>query len=137
MSYGVGCRCALDLVLLWLWPAAVAPIQPLAWEPPYGASAALKKRKEKIGTTPILQVRKPRLRQAQTLLEVTLSRQCSWDLTPGPPDGKSHTLSVLPRFEVFYWFPIMGAGELVAEGWETCLQGSPSPLTRAGHWTSW
>ena len=32
----------LDLALLWLWrrPAAVALIQPLAWEPPYVAGAA-------------------------------------------------------------------------------------------------
>ena len=31
-------------MLLWLWcrPAAVGPIQPLAWEPPYAAGAALK-----------------------------------------------------------------------------------------------
>ena len=38
--------------MLWLWwrPAAVAPIQPLAWEPPYAAGVAIKskkKRKEK------------------------------------------------------------------------------------------
>ena len=36
--------------LLWLWQrlAAIAPIQPLAWEFPYPAGAALKtKRKEK------------------------------------------------------------------------------------------
>ena len=35
--------------LLWLWPrlAAAAPIQPLAWEPPYAASAALIKKKKK------------------------------------------------------------------------------------------
>ena len=34
MSYGVGRRCGLDLMWLWLWyqPAAVALIQPLAWE---------------------------------------------------------------------------------------------------------
>ena len=34
-----------DPVLLWLWRslAAEAPIQPLAWEPPYATSAALKK----------------------------------------------------------------------------------------------
>ena len=33
-----------DLALLWLWcrPAAVAPIRPLAWEPPYVTSVALK-----------------------------------------------------------------------------------------------
>ena len=36
-----------DPVLLWLWlwcrPAAVAPIQALAWETPYASGAALKK----------------------------------------------------------------------------------------------
>ena len=41
MSYGV------DPALLWLCcrPAAVAPIRPLAWEPPYDAGAALEKAK--------------------------------------------------------------------------------------------
>ena len=35
-----------DLMLLWLWcrPAAVAPIGPLAWEPPYAPGVALKKK---------------------------------------------------------------------------------------------
>ena len=45
MSRGVGRRRSLDLALLWLWHrlAAVAPIRPLTWEPPYAvASAALK-----------------------------------------------------------------------------------------------
>ena len=38
----------LALLWLWLWLAAVAPIRPLAWEPPYASSAALKsKKKEK------------------------------------------------------------------------------------------
>ena len=34
-------------MLLWLWyrPAATAPIRPLAWEPPYAVSAALKGQK--------------------------------------------------------------------------------------------
>ena len=38
-----------DLALLWLWHklAAVAPIQVLAWEPPYAVGAALKKTKKK------------------------------------------------------------------------------------------
>ena len=38
-----------DLVLLWLWcgPEATAPIGPLAWEPPYAVSAALKMTKNK------------------------------------------------------------------------------------------
>ena len=48
MSYGVGHRCGLDPALLWLRCrlAAVAPIQPLAWEPLYAAGAALKKKKK-------------------------------------------------------------------------------------------
>ena len=38
-----------DLVLLWLWcrPAATAMIRPLAWEPPYVTSEALKDKKKK------------------------------------------------------------------------------------------
>ena len=34
--------------MLWLWhgPAAVAPIGPLAWEPPYVTGAALKSKKQ-------------------------------------------------------------------------------------------
>ena len=48
MSCGVGDRCGSDPILLWLWnrPAAAAPIQPLAWEPPYAARAALNRRKK-------------------------------------------------------------------------------------------
>ena len=42
MSCGVGHRCGLDPLLLWLWHrlVATAPIRPLAWEPPYAAGAA-------------------------------------------------------------------------------------------------
>ena len=49
MSYGVGRRCGLDLVLLWLWrkPAATVPIGPLTWEPPYATGVALKTQKTK------------------------------------------------------------------------------------------
>ena len=45
---GVGCRHGLDLMLLWLWCrlAAVAPIGPLAWEPPHATDVALKKKKK-------------------------------------------------------------------------------------------
>ena len=37
VSCGVGCRCGLDLALMWLQQrhAAAAPIPPLAWELPY------------------------------------------------------------------------------------------------------
>ena len=49
VNCGVGRRCGSDLVLLWLWHrlAAVAPIRPLAWEPPYAACAALESQKDK------------------------------------------------------------------------------------------
>ena len=49
VSCGVGRRRGLDLELLWLWCrlAAVAPIGPLAWEPPYAVGVALKKERKK------------------------------------------------------------------------------------------
>ena len=47
VSCGIGRRCGLDLVLLWLWLAAIASIRPLAWEPSYATRAALKKTKNK------------------------------------------------------------------------------------------
>ena len=49
MSCGVGCRRGSDPALLWLWhrPVAIAPIRPLAWEPPYAAGAAQRNSKKK------------------------------------------------------------------------------------------
>ena len=45
LSYGVGHRYGSDPMLLWLWHRleAVAPIRPLAWEPPYAVGEALKR----------------------------------------------------------------------------------------------
>ena len=43
---GVGHRYSSDPVLLWRRPVAIAPIEPLAWEPPYAASVSLKKKKK-------------------------------------------------------------------------------------------
>ena len=43
MSCGGGRRHGSDLMLLWRRPVATAPIWPLAWEPPYAATAALKR----------------------------------------------------------------------------------------------
>ena len=49
MSWGVGHRHSSDPMLLWLWHSlvATAPIQPLAWEPPYFEGVALKSQKKK------------------------------------------------------------------------------------------
>ena len=48
MTCGEGRRCGLDPALLWLWHrlVAVALIRPVAWEPPYATSAALKRQKD-------------------------------------------------------------------------------------------
>ena len=48
VSCGVGCRCGVDPVLLWLWRRleAAALIGPLAWEPACAASVALEKTKK-------------------------------------------------------------------------------------------
>ena len=43
MSCGVGHMYSSDLALLWCRLAAVALIQPLAWEPQYAVGVALKR----------------------------------------------------------------------------------------------
>ena len=47
MSCGVGRRVSSDPMLLWLWcgPVAIAPIEPLAWQPPYAVGVAQEKAK--------------------------------------------------------------------------------------------
>ena len=47
VSCDVGHRRSSDPEFLWLWLAAKAPIQPLAWEPPYAVDVALKKQQQK------------------------------------------------------------------------------------------
>ena len=48
MICGASRGCGSDLELLWRRLVAVAPIQPLAWDPPYAGGAALKSKKRKI-----------------------------------------------------------------------------------------
>ena len=67
VNCGVGCRCGSDLAFLWLLrkPAAVAPIRPVAWEPPYAKGEALKrqdKKKKKKKKKEKLQTQNSRLR---------------------------------------------------------------------------
>ena len=49
MSCGVGRRCSSDPALLWLGCrlAAIAPVGPLAWEPPYANPEKTKKDQKK------------------------------------------------------------------------------------------
>ena len=53
VSCGVGHRRGSDPALLWLWRrlAAIALIQPLAWEPPYASRAAHEIAKKKKNCT--------------------------------------------------------------------------------------
>jgi len=48
MNCGVGRRGGSDPALLWLWhrPVTIAPIRPLAWEPPYATGVALERTKK-------------------------------------------------------------------------------------------
>ena len=46
MSCGVGGRCGLDLAWLWYMLTTVAPIRPLAWEPPCVSGVALENTKQ-------------------------------------------------------------------------------------------
>ena len=45
MSCGVGCRCILDLTLLWRRLAAIGLIRPLAWELTYAPHVAKERKK--------------------------------------------------------------------------------------------
>ena len=47
VSRGVGCRHGNDPAWLWCGLAATAPIQPLAWEPPYAVGVAQENGKKK------------------------------------------------------------------------------------------
>ena len=61
MSCGVDHRHGWDPQLLRLWcrPAAAGPIGSLAWEPPYVASAALKKKNKQTKQKTNKQTKKP------------------------------------------------------------------------------
>ena len=54
MSCGGGCRCGLDLALLWLWcrPAAAALIQLHVQDLPYAPGIAIKEERKKIINPP-------------------------------------------------------------------------------------
>ena len=76
MSCGAGRRRSSDLVLLCLWhrPAATAPIQPLAWKPPYAASMALKRHTQ--SPRSIIPDHLPYARHTVCLQQSTVGRAC-------------------------------------------------------------
>ena len=71
VSCGVARRLGSDLALLWFWRslAAVALIQPVAWEPPYAVGEALK-----------IQKKKRRKEKKKKLTEITQLCECFQDL---------------------------------------------------------
>ena len=78
MTCGVGCRRGSDPALLWPWRrlVAAAPIQPLAWEPPYAAGAA-----QEIGTTTTTTKKKKQKKQ---------KKQCYRDMRFPNKDVNDH-----------------------------------------------
>ena len=80
----------MDLVLLWLWyrPAATALIQPIAWELPYAADAALirkgKKTKKTLNSSTVEFAMARGL--AQNIAEVWDKRECCEEGSEGLPE---------------------------------------------------
>ena len=87
MSCGVSCRRSSDAKLLWLWcrPAAVAPIQPAAWELSYAAREALKAKKQEKEIKGI-QVGKVEIKLSLTAGDITSYIENPKDSTQRPAD---------------------------------------------------
>ena len=86
MSCGVGCRRGSDPTWLWLWcrPAAIAPIGPLAWEPPYATGVAQEmakrqqqQKKDEFRVEPVCVLAKntilPRLEASFNIIKINLA----------------------------------------------------------------
>ena len=85
-------------------PAAAAPTQPLAWEPPYAAGAALKRQK-------IKKKKKEKKKQKQKQLRQFIPHT----LTPGSDSGLRHLLLCLHRVTP------NRRDQMTAAEWETLL----------------
>ena len=100
MSCGTGCRCSLDPALLWVWHrlVATAPIQPLAWEPPYAMGAVLEKEKR--------QKKKERIRRRiNELMELYISdlaRKCHRRTSSGDRVGWDPHSSIIATVQLCF-----------------------------------
>ena len=80
VSWGVGCTCGSDPVLLWLWckPAAAAPIRPLAWEPSYAVGAAREKTKSKKNQKTKTKTRKTKEKKRENKMHISNKDKIHW-----------------------------------------------------------
>ena len=108
---------------MWLWhrPAAAVPLLPLAWEPPYAAGKALKRKKK-------------RRRWHSGHLAIWLSQQLnaiSWETLKNFPDESSHPTEFWGirvncyfkplSFQVLYYVAIDKCNIYSLEKWVCCL----------------
>ena len=100
MGRGVGCKCILDLILLWLWCrlAAIAPTEPLAWEPLCAMGMALKNRKKKKVlqySDPEIMLNRQQLQERQGSAEKQAVRFPSWCEASSP--HRQQSLKILEK----------------------------------------
>ena len=85
MSHGQGCRHSSDLMWLWLQPrlTTVAPIRPLAWEPPYAAGAA-----QEIATTTTTTKRQKKKKKKKKERDRGVPIVAQWKQSDWDPGGR-------------------------------------------------
>ena len=98
MSCGVDRRCGSDLALLWLWCrlAAIAPIVPLAWEPPCAEGVALKRQKD--------QKQKQKKMHVETFIRFTENIECRRCMYRLPYRSRISLANTLVWMTFFFFF---------------------------------
>ena len=98
MSCGIGHRRGSDLESLWPWhrPTVIAPIRPLAWEPPYAARVALKRQKDK------------KKKRKKNILQYTCETGLNtiWKNKLGQPYSSQETIITLLNIRHFQTYPV-------------------------------
>ena len=126
MSCGVGCRLSSDSALLWLWLwrrlAAVAPIRPLTWEPPYAAGAALKRQLKK--------------KKYPVFLQLWHRSQMRLGFDPWPRNSKNHQVRLQharPGQVVHNWVKEMSRDKWCRALWVMGWRAACVPDTERSH----